>query len=722
MLAEGLVNDRIGRVEMTPKDAVVVGEYHSRTVVYTVGRYGMDMTGGILVLVRMISDLGEPQSLDPNASNYVSAICSDPAVGLLVHWDKNAYIRPFRYGVRVTVRDRPLAAGETITVVFGDRSAGSPGWRAQTYADAECDLRVMADCFASNHYEPLPERLCFPVIAGRATQLEVILPSSCGKSEEVDLVVRAEDKFGNPADGFASDVSLACRGLAALPASVSFRPGDLAAKRITGLRVTEIGMLRATATADGLRAISNPMEVSAAAPPLRLYWGDLQAQTRETVGAGTPDRFFAFARDFARIDFVAHSANDFQVTDALFSELRDLVRSYDEPGRFVPFLSYEWSGNTPNGGDFNIIFKGHDATLLRSSYWLLPGEHDPELEKPTIAALFHSLRGRDDVIAVGHVGGRRANLDYFDPEFVPLIEICSAHGWFEWWAREAIARGLKVGFGGGSDDHSCRPGAVKPFGHFGSRGGLLGVWAENCSREAIWQGLKARRTVATTGDRIVMMLCGDGHAMGQSYATRDAPNLSARVVASVPIERIDLLRGDTTIHSWREAAPALRNRIRISWSGARTKGRWRNSDWSGGLTIKGGTIRHAEAWAFDSVFEGLSKVTETEVAWTSSTAGDADGVILDLNADDSATIELRTPVVNADLSLGEIRNGGVVIEAGLVEQRVVAETMPIPPSAMEATLTYRDTIAPPGESAYFLRLVLANGEMAWSTPVWVMRA
>ncbi|MCW5771878.1 MAG: DUF3604 domain-containing protein, partial [Rhodospirillaceae bacterium] len=447
----------------------------------------------------------------------------------------------------------------------------------------------------------------------------------------------------------------------------------------------------------------------------------LQAQTRETVGAGTPDRFFAFARDFAGIDFVAHSANDFQVTDALYAELRDLVRDYDAPGRFVPFLSYEWSGNTPNGGDFNIIFKGEDGPLMRSSYWLLSESPDPALERPTIADLFRSLRGRDDVVAIGHVGGRRANLDFFDPEFVPVIEICSAHGWFEWWAREAIARGLKVGFGGGSDDHSCRPGAVRPFGHFGSRGGMLGVWARDCTRDAIWEGLKARRTIATTGDRVVMSLSGDGHAMGESYVSDGPPTLSATIATGVAIERVDLVRGETTIHSWREAGANRPDRVRIAWSGARTKGRWRNSDWSGGLTLSSGRIRKAEAWAFDSVFEGLESVSDTAVAWNSTTAGDADGVILDLDADDAAVIALRTATANADFTLGDIRRGGIVIEAGLVEQRVVAETLPAAFTAREAAFTHRDLDAPMGESAYFLRLVQADGEMAWSTPVWVTR-
>ncbi|MCW5773068.1 MAG: hypothetical protein KIT16_15610, partial [Rhodospirillaceae bacterium] len=234
---------------MSPTAAVVAGGHHTREIVYTVGRYGMDMTGGILVLVRMISDLGGLQTKDPAAPNYVSATCSDPAVRLLVEWDKNACERPFRFGVRVTVVDRPLAAGESITVVLGDRRRGSPGWVAQTFAEQECDLRVMADCFASNRYELLHDRLCFPVLAGPATRLELVLPSVCRAGEEVSLLLRAEDKFGNPAETFAGTVALEAPGVEGLPARLDFRPGPPAAMRIAGLRASKAGVLRVAATA-----------------------------------------------------------------------------------------------------------------------------------------------------------------------------------------------------------------------------------------------------------------------------------------------------------------------------------------------------------------------------------------------------------------------------------------------------------------------------------------
>ena len=54
-----------------------------------------------------------------------------------------------------------------------------------------------------------------------------------------------------------------------------------------------------------------------------------------------------------------------------------------------------------------------------------------------------------------------------------------------------LAQGNIVGVVGSTDHHSAHPGS---YGH-----GRLAVWAEELSRDAIWQAIKARRTVALTG-------------------------------------------------------------------------------------------------------------------------------------------------------------------------------------------------------------------------------
>ena len=41
---------------------------------------------------------------------------------------------------------------------------------------------------------------------------------------------------------------------------------------------------------------------------------------------------------------VGHQGNDFQITDAFWTEPNRLTGTFDEPGKFVCLPGYEWSG------------------------------------------------------------------------------------------------------------------------------------------------------------------------------------------------------------------------------------------------------------------------------------------------------------------------------------------------------------------------------------------
>ena len=120
-------------------------------------------------------------------------------------------------------------------------------------------------------------------------------------------------------------------------------------------------------------ARANPLRVVAAAP-LRRYWGDLHGQSGETIGMGSAESYFRYARDKAFIDMVGHQGNDFQITDAFWQKLNRLTAEFDAPGRFVCLPGYEWSGNTGMGGDRNIFFRHEGRPIRRSSHILVEGQ------------------------------------------------------------------------------------------------------------------------------------------------------------------------------------------------------------------------------------------------------------------------------------------------------------------------------------------------------------
>ena len=99
---------------------------------------------------------------------------------------------------------------------------------------------------------------------------------------------------------------------------------------------------------------------------------------------------------------------------------------------------------SPAGGDYNLHFLGDDAPLHRSSHWLVEDDADLAMDRYPISDLWRELADWTDVLAVAHVGGRYANLDALDERFVPVIEVHSHHGTFEWMIEEALRRIIGV--------------------------------------------------------------------------------------------------------------------------------------------------------------------------------------------------------------------------------------------------------------------------------------
>ena len=54
---------------------------------------------------------------------------------------------------------------------------------------------------------------------------------------------------------------------------------------------------------------------------MRRYWADLHGQSGETIGMGSAEGYFRYARDAAFVDMVGHQGNDFQITDAFWKKL-----------------------------------------------------------------------------------------------------------------------------------------------------------------------------------------------------------------------------------------------------------------------------------------------------------------------------------------------------------------------------------------------------------------
>lgn len=725
-------NSWLGSAE-GPGGSYIVGSYGTFKIVYTVGKYGIDDGGSIRVARRGGM---KPQTSEPGAPGYTT-VTSTRGVRLVsgslpitqtVSDDielfgskrgdlRASHIRPFWSAFQVDIKDGSLYEGDQLVFTFGDTSQGSPGYRLKTSREAEYLFKVFVDPFGTGLYKPVPDSPSITIIGEKAEQIQIVVPSQAVAGEPFDVTVRALDVHGNRSDSYRGQVLFDGED-PELTEAYMFTGQDAGAHRFTGYVLDEPGLQRVSVRDDqGNSATSNPVMVTEKEPGLKLYWGDAHGQTKETVGTGSVPEYLSFVRDVAALDFTGWQGNDFQITKPLWEHVKRLIKEYHEPGKFITFLGYEWSGLTPGGGDHNIYFLGDDGPIHRSDHWLIDDKSDEDTDRYPVSELWKTFRGRKDVLAIPHVGGRHANFDFYDPEFIPVIEVHSNHGTFEWFLMDAMKRRMKVGFLAASDDHSSRPGLTYPSGGMTTRGGYTGVYAKELTREGLWEALWARRVYGTTGERIIVHVESDGHLMGEEF-TADSPEIKVKINGTAPLHSVEFYNWEKLVHRHPFAEPSTESEklIKVEWSGARVRSRPKVVTWDGGLAVRGGVITEFKEFAFDYPDQGIERVSETELSWVSSTGGDPDGVLLRINGDETE-VSFETGPATFKFKPKDIGYEPLVVDAGGLNQKVKVSTIKDKlPDSIE--FTYRPETEK-GLNAYWVRVVQADGSMAWTSPMFI---
>lgn len=712
-----------GHASINPKKNVVAGSYGTWILTLTVGTHGIDDGGHIKIAWRDVSDWKRPQFLKPKSPNYTT-ISSTGNAELDVCFEERGYIRPWRPCMTVTIYDGYLAEGDSVTIIYGDTSEGGLGFMAQTFVEDSFEFRVLIDPFGTGQYILVPDSPFLKVVAGEPEILKVTVPSETVIGNPTWVSVRIEDKWGNPTSHNAETIVFSSSDPnATLPASYTFISKDGGTHRFENLTFQTPG-IHYVAVSDvktNQISTSNPIVTHEKRAKMMLYWGDLHGQTEETVGTGTVDQYFCFARDAAALDFVSHVGNDFQITKDHYKDTQRAVKEFHAPGKFITFLGYEWSGNTSAGGDHNVYFLKDDQLIHRSSHVQVEDKMDEDTDRYPISRLLDTFRGRNDVLVIPHIGGRRAILDYYEPDLTPFIEICSVHGHFEWFAREAVGiRGLKVGFIGGSDDHTCRPGGARPISMMEAvNGGLMGTYARELTRESLWDAFRKRHVFTTTGKRIILRVtCGDV-MMGDELTINQPPTISVEIIGTVGLEKVEIFRGVDIIYAHKLAKSNLiSDTIKIIWSGARVTTRRRNTDWSGEINIDNGKITSAEEFAFDLPWHGIIEMTEQKVTWSSTTSGDLDGIILNLEASEDTRLFFNTKPAQFSFQLNQLTQP-LIVEAGGIEQMVEVSRISGKETPFNVKFEYTDRKVRPGVYAYYVKVLQNDGEKAWSSPIFV---
>lgn len=405
-----------------------------------------------------------------------------------------------------------------------------------------------------------------------------------------------------------------------------------------------------------LATSSSHLSVSSDLSVPKILFGDLHVHSDDTVGTESSSYNFSYGREIAGLDVLGYTANDFQITKDRWDATTELIKSLNEPGKFVIFPGTEWCGNSAAGGDHNVVFLGdpesqppefpfdRNGNVARSFEW---SEHGPKDLVPGAWPLDEVYstyaRDADSHLLIPHVGGRRCNLAWHHPKLERLVEIGSAWGQFEWLLRDAVRRGWKLGVCANSDEHRGRCGGGVPgTAVFGTRGGLTGILAPRLQHQDVASSLRSRQTFATTGQRLVgLVSTKDGSVIqgNEVQVPRKQPvEFNYHFLGEKGFSSIEAFDATGLIWSrnfWtKSTAPA--KILRVTWGGARLYDRYREAIWNGQITLSD-DVRPERILPFGGLEdnpEDYARATDSHnVEFSSKTSGDLDGVNIILQDD-----------------------------------------------------------------------------------------
>ncbi len=524
-----------------------------RSVALTLGPGGLPQGDSLIVIpvAKGIRSWPPLQNVMPEEAGFTSVeSASGRQIGCLISGR----------GLSITADEEALEPGDRITVRFGDTRAGGPGI-VMTLAALRQRFRILHEpCDSSEASEVQASPACFDLLPAAPVALDVLGPSRVQRGERFEVVVKAVDAYGNTARPTVGPVRVSPVIGMDLGPELELDERDRAARRTAGVvteRLPPVSNLRLVVRdrSGRLEGRGNPMEIlSPDGEPERIFWGDLHAHTSHGHAYGEIEDLYLYARDEARLDFVAHVEHytaagelwlnpwwrrrypECRTVEAYIERsweerLREL-RRFDEPGRFVPLLAFEWAHVT---GHLNGYFPTVEGPCVYPTSF-----RDPAMTPDYLKGL---LEGHEWMAIPHHTSfpmgrGTLCGFEWgtFDPDVMPCVEIASKQGNSEFLGApyavppsgeggtvaEGLERGLRFGFVGGTDTNIARPGSFTEQEKRQRRPALTAVFAQTLDRRAIYEAIRRRGCYATLGGRIIVRFCINGARMGESLRLESA--------------------------------------------------------------------------------------------------------------------------------------------------------------------------------------------------------
>ena len=457
-----------------------------------------------------------------------------------------------------------------------------------------------------------------------------------------------------------------------------------------------------------------------------------------------------------------------------WTHICDFLRAREESDGFVSLPGFEWQG-TGEDGDHNVYFKTDGDIELPAHYQQLVEAYRGQDVIGIPHHLAYSLGNRGKnwathdetfspfVETFSHHGSSERDMTPISMDrhihMGPRVDETSVVA--------GLKRGYRFGIICSGDNHEV-PAMV--------RYGRAGVWASEYTKDAIWDALVSRRTFGFTGPRIDVYTEAEGHPLGSAFeTTSDEVAIDVRATAASKAERVELYRdGDLAeVHvvPWPElgaagtpgAADALgpdgtvvrfKFRVEFGW-GPNVKyfPEATSKLWEGTFEADGRVVSVEPVFSsFENRYEVLDERHVSFTAksqktgggrWMRDSAMRTEGFIFEVEAPIESDVRLtvlgktftwpiRTILAGSFLEVFEDEAMRLVEEAGHPEEFYRSDAWYHNAYKVKVyqgflsdqyEVSERFVVRPDQqEHSWFVKVVQADGQTAWASPIWIRRA
>ena len=132
-----------------------------------------------------------------------------------------------------------------------------------------------------------------------------------------------------------------------------------------------------------------------------------------------------------------------------------------------------------------------------------------------------------------------------------------------------------------------------------------------------------------------------------------------------------------------------------------------------------GSIILFTPYALDQYDDAVHRVSNKVLRFQTSTSGDPDGVMLDIEAPPEAELHFFSNVVSFRKRLGDLGYEPQIVPGGGVNIQVQISEVSTETGDWSVQFAFTDEEAKLGCSPYWVRVLQIDGGQAWSSPIYV---